>query len=381
MMGRIQTGVDKLVALVKEKTRVSLDDAAKALGVSKTIVQEWADFLEEEGIIEVKYSLAKTYLVDKKLSKGEAAAKERQFERQRETFVTKVDQSIGAIEHEGIGFESFRKEFHALKGELGNSLKAVQSELAKLQQYEKKKQSATKNINKERDRLRKVETEADKAIKREYKKYHDTLAAIAKQEKSLAQHKKHVHELVLGEERVGTKITEYQKLLKNMQVRVRTENKDIGSTAKTLRELEKNAHALRKEVEGIEHKRLRPLLSLRDEHERKLHALEKLILERANSERRHAKQPHGGTVAARRKLEEFFRRKKVIEHLLEAIEQDKQTLLSELEGLEKRAEAYRVGKNAAKLEELRKKLSHLEKGKEKLHEHVQKFLKTIKHAG
>jgi hypothetical protein len=377
-MGRIQTGVDKLVALVKEKQRVSVDEAAKTLGVSKTIVQEWADFLEEEAIIEIKYSLAKTYLVDKKLSQGEAAAKERQFERQRETFVTKVDQSIGAIEHEGIGFEAFKKEFHTLKGELGTSLKAVQGELIKLQRFEKQKHVATKNINKERDRLRKVESEADKAIKREYKRYNDSLSAIAKQEKTLMLHKKQVHELVLSEEHVGSKITEYEKLLKAMRAKVRAENKSLGLDTKTLRELERNARSIRAEIGGIEKTRLRPLLALREEHEKKLRALEKQILQRANAERKHAKKPAGGSVAARRKLEEFFRRKKVIEHLLEAIESDKRALLGELEELEKRAEAYRVGKNAAKLEELRKKLSHLEKGKEKLHAHVQAFLKTIR---
>ena len=57
-MGNIQTGVDRLVALIKEKEKISIDEAAKTLGVSKINIQEWADFLEEEGIIEIKYGFA-----------------------------------------------------------------------------------------------------------------------------------------------------------------------------------------------------------------------------------------------------------------------------------------------------------------------------------
>ena len=71
----IETGVDKLVNLIKERGRVALQDAAKELGVSTTVIQEWVDFLEEEGIISVEYKLTKPYLVDRKLTKKEVEAK------------------------------------------------------------------------------------------------------------------------------------------------------------------------------------------------------------------------------------------------------------------------------------------------------------------
>ena len=40
----IQTGVDRLVQLVKQSKRISVPDAAKTLNVSKVVVEEWADF-------------------------------------------------------------------------------------------------------------------------------------------------------------------------------------------------------------------------------------------------------------------------------------------------------------------------------------------------
>ena len=47
----IETGVDKLVSLINAKGRVSSQDAAIQLGVSTIVIMEWADFLEEEGIL------------------------------------------------------------------------------------------------------------------------------------------------------------------------------------------------------------------------------------------------------------------------------------------------------------------------------------------
>ena len=71
----IETGVDKLVKIVKERGKIALVDAAKELGVSTTVIQEWVDFLEDEGIISVEYKLTKPFLVDRKLTKKEIESK------------------------------------------------------------------------------------------------------------------------------------------------------------------------------------------------------------------------------------------------------------------------------------------------------------------
>ncbi len=60
--GFIETGVDKLVKLVEAKKKISTSEAAKLLGASNAVIDVWADFLEEEGIISLEYKLATTYL-------------------------------------------------------------------------------------------------------------------------------------------------------------------------------------------------------------------------------------------------------------------------------------------------------------------------------
>ncbi|MFO8016701.1 MAG: hypothetical protein R6U32_06355 [Candidatus Woesearchaeota archaeon] len=58
----IRTDVDKLIDLVKEKKEISVDDAAKELGISSKVVESLGDVLEEEGLLHMKYKFTTPYL-------------------------------------------------------------------------------------------------------------------------------------------------------------------------------------------------------------------------------------------------------------------------------------------------------------------------------
>jgi len=58
----VTTHVDDLLAYLKGKDRVSLQDAATALGVPVSTVQAWADFLVEEKILGIEYKFTKPYI-------------------------------------------------------------------------------------------------------------------------------------------------------------------------------------------------------------------------------------------------------------------------------------------------------------------------------
>ena len=52
----VRTRVDELVKLVKQKGEISFEDAAKQLDVSPSTIEAWANFLEEENIVSIKYN-------------------------------------------------------------------------------------------------------------------------------------------------------------------------------------------------------------------------------------------------------------------------------------------------------------------------------------
>jgi predicted ArsR family transcriptional regulator len=62
----INTAVDSLVKLVQRKGTISVEDAAKELSIPSPIVNEWAVFLEEEGIVGIEYKFATPYITYKR---------------------------------------------------------------------------------------------------------------------------------------------------------------------------------------------------------------------------------------------------------------------------------------------------------------------------
>jgi len=69
MAANITTAVDSLVKLVNNKGRISLDSASKELGLPENILNEWATFLDQEGIIHIEYKFTTPFLMSK--SSGE----------------------------------------------------------------------------------------------------------------------------------------------------------------------------------------------------------------------------------------------------------------------------------------------------------------------
>src|SRR3989338_5380932 len=129
----IETGVDKLVKIVKERGKIALADAAKELGVSTTVIQEWVDFLEEEGIISVEYKLTKPYLVERKLTKKEVEEKAKEFTNKKDVFVRKAEVNLSFLEKQAAELKKAKDEFDRLKNELGLDVGSLKDELKELE--------------------------------------------------------------------------------------------------------------------------------------------------------------------------------------------------------------------------------------------------------
>src|SRR3989338_289809 len=58
----VTTEVDELIKLVQTRKEISIADAAKALSTTESAVEQFADLLQEEGILELKYKFTTPYL-------------------------------------------------------------------------------------------------------------------------------------------------------------------------------------------------------------------------------------------------------------------------------------------------------------------------------
>lgn len=98
----IETAVDSLVSLVKDRKEVSLEEASKSLGVPENIVNEWAVFLEEEGILKVYYKVTRPFLKSTEDTKKIAEEKE-DINTERDNLIRKVNYVLSAIKTHDIG--------------------------------------------------------------------------------------------------------------------------------------------------------------------------------------------------------------------------------------------------------------------------------------
>ncbi len=91
VVGTIETGVDKLINLLKNQSKISIAEAAKKLDISSKILQTWIDFLVEEKIISIEYKFTQPYIYLNKKEKQETKSVEKTSMRDiKEQFFTKA---------------------------------------------------------------------------------------------------------------------------------------------------------------------------------------------------------------------------------------------------------------------------------------------------
>ena len=107
----------------------------KILGLKERQVEEWADFLEEEGIISIEYKFTKPYLVARKLAKKDVQERAKEFSGKKEGFVRKAEVSLSFLNKESNKLNSLKQEFEKIKQELGLDIGSIKNELEELKKY------------------------------------------------------------------------------------------------------------------------------------------------------------------------------------------------------------------------------------------------------
>ena len=172
----VETGVDKLLRLVQEQRQLSTDDAAKALGVAKETILEWAGMLQEDNLVDVHYRLANTVLVPHENVEKE----ELQPPNPGEAFIRKIDRAIEQLGTDTAGVERFRHSFERIKHELGGELEEIQSDLEELAKYSNQKSGVMNDAVKQERKIEAQEKAVQRLLSKQQKRYDDLLAKVEK---------------------------------------------------------------------------------------------------------------------------------------------------------------------------------------------------------
>lgn len=374
----IETGVDKLVNLVKERGRIAMVDAAKELGVSAAVIQEWIDFLEEEGIISVEYKLTKPYLVERKLSKKEVDEKAKEFADKKEIFIRKAEVSLNFLQKQAEELKKAKAEFDRLKSELGMELDTVRSELKELESYRQLKEQMQKEVDEQKNESMLKIQELTKQVLREQKKYQDLVEGIRKESESLAAEKGDAKSIEESEQLLNKKLMELKNIVGMIEKKILYEDVAVKNSELHIENLSRLIEEIKRRAEE-EKTAIEPLVEKSKVLESKVLELQEKIMKKVSQKQKSISK----ITDVEKKFKIFFDKKLAVVSLVDKVNKDRDELEKVLIELIKKAKSFQlsaknrdVGKDMIDME---KKFSEVDKKKSQFESELKElgsFLKT-----
>ncbi|MBR9700033.1 hypothetical protein GOV09_06245 [Candidatus Woesearchaeota archaeon] len=344
----IETGVDKLVEIIRAKRRISVQDASKMLGVGEVVVEEWADFLEEEGIISIEYRFATPYLVERKLTKQEIKSKEKEFHGEKEGFIRKAEVTLALLDREGETFQKFKANFDDLKKELGSDLKNVEGELRELEKFEDLKKGVDKQIIEHEKEFRNKIDVFEKEIEREEQKYLVIVDNLNREEEKLDKQRLETLSLREKEMNVRKKLAQFQEYISKINQAVKQEEAVLDDGETRIKNLKSMAERIKKDIQSKGGKG-KMLMKEGTLHKKKIFEIQKAVLDKVVKNKDYITKQIEESRVSTKKFREFFNRKTEIENLLKTLEKEKDQLELELIKLIKKAKALHLASTSAGL--------------------------------
>ncbi|MCD6477753.1 MAG: hypothetical protein J7K87_01995, partial [Candidatus Aenigmarchaeota archaeon] len=145
----IETDVDRLLELVDKNNEISTEEASKILNLPESIIEEWAEILSQNNMIEIKYELGGTTLKSVEFSEERKKKNLKRMKKENERLVKKgkeLEDYIEKIEMDLSNTERFVNDFE-------KNIKEGMREVEKYSRY--LKNGKRKNMLKEKTKLKK----------------------------------------------------------------------------------------------------------------------------------------------------------------------------------------------------------------------------------
>ncbi len=381
-MKNITTGVDKLIELVGEKKRISVDDAAKELGVGRDVIQEWGEFLEQEGLINIDYRLSRVWLEEKKLTKKDAISKAKAISSEKDAFMRKIDVVIRTLERETLGFEEVRKQFKEIHKNIKDEIETVKVELAELEQYESLKRNIDKDIKQQMGYYEESIKKYFEEIKKDEDKYEELIKKVDKEKDSVAEAHGKISAIVKRKDEIHANIRQAIDDLKENEKTLKQETQSIVESRNIIENIFKNAEALSEDIKKRKRAEITKLLErITNESEAKKKEQEDL-LKRAREKTQEIIKYHDAGKKIYDSFKGFFLKRIKTEEMISSIDKEKILLVNELEELRNKTRAFSLitgDKNISKeMDEIKKKIMKIENQKNGLMRKIERLADYIK---
>lgn len=377
----LKTGVDRLVSLIQEKKRISVPEAAKELGVSQIVVEEWADFLEEEGIISIDYKFATTWLIEKKLKKEEIEKKVKEFHGKKDVIVRKSESLLNFLDKEGEDITKIRNEFKNIREDIHAELGNIKKELSELERYEELKNKVDNQIKIQDKIFADKIKEIDGQIVRAQKKYTDLLREIGAEEKIIKTERLKTDSIKKIEEELKQKIKRIEGTIDKVKQKIKLEDiyiEDLESHIKKLKKLAEDT----KETINLQKKKIMPMAKESREYEKRVIQSQKEILKKVFERSKIIKRDISESKILSDKFNKFFEKRMETSDLIEKINSDRNNLRNELNEFIVRAKAFSILSHSTDIQNqidmMEKQFKEIDQKKNIFEEEIKKLCSLIK---
>ncbi len=329
---QITTGVDKLVSLIEERKRISVNDAAKELSLPSVVIEEWADFLFDQGVINSEYKFATRFLIKREMTKDEVEKKSKDFEGRKEGFIRKVEATIDFIGKESAGLKSVKDDFGRLSQEIEADVKKVRSEFTVLENYERIKKNIDREIIEQQHSFKRQMESLEASIFSRQKSYEELVSHIKDQELRLDEEINRSELLRKNEDILRSRLRKIQDAAKMMEDQIRKEDSGIAQIRGEISRMKRFAEQLRQFIESRE-KDIAPLMERSRLHQKKIEDMEEKIIQKVIARKKEIGSTVSETRKVKEKFERFFEQKVNIDVMMDRINTDLSKLKQELNAL------------------------------------------------
>lgn len=340
----IETGVDKLVKLVSQLKKVSLKDAAKELGVSISSVEEWADFLEEEGIIEIQSQFATVYLVEKRISKKEIAEKVKAVRDEKEQFMRRVESSLNAIERDSEEIKLIDSEFRKIKSLLEDNFSKLGRKLESLEDFRKSHRTIDAKKKEMESKYESKVKGVEEQLKKEHKEYEEVIKSIEDELDKIKAEREKVESLKVSEKDLHAKMTQINATVEQVKREIDKENEQLAVDEQRLKKSEETARKIRESVLSSS-KELDDVTKQVKDARKELEKMEAEFLKDVESlEKGDLKKigPYKETQEVMERFKKFFSQTKEIDARIQNAEKEEDAIREHFQKLARKVTAFSV---------------------------------------
>jgi chromosome segregation ATPase len=378
----IKTGADKLVELVSEKKRVVLDDAAKKLGVGKEVVLEWAEFLEEEGLVTLEYSLSQVFICEKKITRADVLSSAKEVSSEKDALSRRIDVAITTLAHETSGFEDVRREFNTIQKGIKGEIDILKKQLEELERYELLRKGLDKDVSKQRSDYDGFIKDIEDKLHMESQKYDDLKGVIDKERKNLDQYSLKLEELRKLRSDYERTIVSLKASLKNIDSVIFDYKKRFDDSDKTINTYKQSLDNLEKDLSDKKgtfvNKKIVELKANQDKLLKTQSNMEKEISSKTGPMQSYSSISD----KIHKSFDGFFSKNISTEKLISEIENDKLDLAKDLEALKSKVTKFTLISTHAdmksRMSDLEDNLKALEKKKSVISVKIEKLVNMIK---